>query len=111
MQTAGEVTKDSLKGMIVATSQALAAVDADRLEALLSSFRVLVYADGRPQEFAHGKVGGLQFELNLLARLIDVTRANLHVLRRADVSAGQSTGYGPEASSYWKTRGRMYGNN
>ncbi len=111
MQTAGEVTKESFKGMIVATSQALAAVDADRLEVLLSSFRVLVYADRRRNEFVHGEVGGLQFELNLLARLIEVTRANLHVLRRAHVSADQSTGYGPEASSYSKTTGRVYGNN
>ncbi len=113
MQTAGAVTKESLTGMIVATSQALVAVDADRLEALAMSFQDLaIRLDGRAQHSVPLEpTGGLQVEINLLARLIDLTRANLLVLRRADGSGDHSTGYGPEASSYWKTTGRMYGNN
>lgn len=106
----------SMVSMIRQAGQSLAVLDAERLECLAASLRVLAQGSGqgRPRADAerrsirvHGEE--LQREIDLLASVLAATRANLQVLRHADALARGAAGYGLYGA-HGQTTERIYGN-
>ncbi len=106
-------TREQLKNVAIEASQALASLDAERLEALVVS---LTRADrnGRSLseelttvEEAVAAVGSM----SLLAKMLEATRANLRVIEQAADMTNGSAGYGPGAASRWNAMERAHGDN
>lgn len=107
----------SMVCLVRQAAQALAVLDAERLESLAASLGALAHGAGQGQlragtERESMRVQGkeLQSEIDRLASVLAVTRANLHVMRHADALARGSAGYGPQGG-HCQTTERFYGNN
>jgi hypothetical protein len=102
-----------LRGLVAEASQALARLDAGRLEELAASCQALNrewpgrYAQDRAQ--AEKQARAALGEMATLARVLDATRSNLRVMRRLQAlrdgdiqyGAGEATAYGPgDADGY-----------
>jgi hypothetical protein len=77
----------ALKQLVVEASQALARLDADRLEELAKSCEALtrVVKQGDDQEFAAALITSAREaagEMDIFARVLEATRANAQVMRR-----------------------------
>jgi hypothetical protein len=102
--------RPALKDLVVEASRALAQLDADRLEALAVSCRVLnrnldwesVEGNTLPAE-----VRGAAVEMGAFESVLDATKANLQVMNRAQQLRSELPQYGPGAGCSWQsTEGR-----
>lgn len=93
----------SLTQLILDASHALARLDAECLEALAAVCRALgCEAEGlREGTDLFGEAGAAAVELNLFGRLLDVTRVNLLVMRRADMVSDGCASYGAGRAPDW----------
>lgn len=75
-----------LKELVVEASRALSRLDADRLEELALSCqalnRALVYEDGKAHEALAAEARDATGDMAVFARVLEATRANLHVMNR-----------------------------
>jgi hypothetical protein len=104
-----------LKDLVVEASRSLARLDADRLEELALSCQALV------RDLADGDLrarGGLAVEareavgeMAVLGRVLEATRANLHVMNRLrELRAGRLE-YGAPQAVGWRRTESWHGNN
>lgn len=113
MQAIPEARHPELKEIVVAASRALAQLDADRLEELASSCqalnRELTIATGTAQQELKDQARAAQNDLQIFARVLDVTRANLDVIRRLREIRMGRRGYGDEQARGWTELENVHG--
>lgn len=97
-----------LKEIVSEASQALASLDAQRLEEMAVSCQILnrcSEASGVADEFVSGLAGPERFqaarELALLGRILEATRLNLKVLYRLREIRAARLEYAPERGGDW----------
>lgn len=75
-----------LRQIVVEASQALARLDAARLEELALSCQALTrslhFEDLEMRQFLTSQAGAAQSDMAVFARVLDATRANLNVMKR-----------------------------
>ncbi len=104
-----------LKELVVEASRALARLDAERLEELALSCQALnqeveMGDAGRGATLAH-ETREAAGDMAVFARVLDATRANLHVMNRVrELSSGRLV-YGERPGQQWTLRENRHGNN
>lgn len=96
-QNEGRRLRPGLCDLVLEASQALARLDAPRLEELALSCRALNRTPGNPAAQAEWacETGDAAHDMAVLARVLEATRANLEVMRRLrDLRTGRLE-YGP----------------
>jgi hypothetical protein len=97
VETQPNAARPRMKEIVQEASQALAHLDAERLEELAHSChslnRELRQPDARMRLFDEARAS--QREMALLATVLDATRANLRVLRQLSAMRADRVEYGP----------------
>jgi len=114
MHVQSKAHQPELKEIVVEASRALALLDADRLEELASSCqalnRDLPQANGLPRPELVAQALAAQSDMEIFARVLDATRANLDVLRRLrDIRMGCRE-YADEQVHGWTESEKAHGN-
>lgn len=104
-----------LKEIVVQASQALARLDAKRLEELALSCRALnrTLAPGNELERAalRREAGEAAHEMAVFGRVLEATRANLKVMNRLREMRLQRLEYEPQAEARWASGECGHGDN
>jgi hypothetical protein len=97
--------RTALKQLVVEASRALAQLDADRLEALAVSCSALNRdfdsAESMERECLASGAADAAGEMVVFGRVLDATRANMHVMGRALELQKELPAYGPDTGRSW----------
>jgi hypothetical protein len=104
-----------LRELVVESSQALACLDADRLEELALACQALNrdFASANAEQRAQLAIDSRESakDMAVFARVLEATRANLNVLNRLREMRGSRLEYGQGHSQAWVRTGSVHGNN
>jgi aminopeptidase N len=102
-----------LRELVVEASQALARLDAERLEELALSCqalnRDLAQADGEARAALAAESRAAVGDMAVFARVLDATRANLHVMNRLRELREGRLEYGRPQAQPWRATGSGQG--
>jgi len=102
-----------LKELVAEASQALARLDADRLEELALSCRILnrdlIAGSAERRAELVRQAGDAREKMALFGRVLDVTRANLNVMNRLKELREVRLEYGAEGASCWAPTENRHG--
>lgn len=115
MQQSGECrVRPELKELVLEASRGLAQLDAERLEELALSCRALncglTGADVAERAKLAREAREAAGDLAVFARVLEATRANLHVLKRLREMRVGRPEYGPELAREWALTEGSHGN-
>jgi hypothetical protein len=104
-----------LKKLVLEASQALARLDADRLEELALSCQVLnrdlVPANAEDRAWLDSQAKEAAGEMTVFARVLEATRANLKVMKRLQELRTGCLEYGELQTCGWSRTESRHGNN
>jgi hypothetical protein len=109
-----------LKELVVEASEALARLDADRLEELALSCEMLnrdlpgcdsVYVDGDVRQALALESRAAAGDMAVFARVLEATRANLNVMNRLRELRADPLEYGGPHAQQWRRTEGGHGNN
>jgi hypothetical protein len=106
--------RPALTDMVVEASQALARLDADRLEALAISCLLLnrsLDEETLERETLGSEARNAVADLGTLKTLLAATKANLEVMNRAKDLRRELPQYGPDSAHNWRSTEVRNGNN